>query len=330
MASELAAPHTRTPLTRRAWWPAAKRTATLLFLVLVAWLLVTQARSVEWDKVLASIRAYPLHLLLISAAMAIASYALYCSFDLVSRHYSGHTLSTRKVLLTTFISYAFNLNLGSLVGGLGLRFRLYSQLGLGPDVISRIYGFTMLTNWSGYVVLAGVLCLVQPIDPPPQWALGSTALRVVGLVLLSLAAGYIALCGLSRKRSWTLRGHELRLPSLRVAMLQLPLSCATWMAIASVIYPLLQHRTGYATVLTVLLLAAIAGVVTHVPAGLGVIEAVFITLLSPQIAKSELLAAVLVFRAVYYLMPLAVATVLFVLFEMNVKKPPGGQADVAG
>lgn len=330
MASDLAAPRARTPLTRRPWWRAAKRTATLLFFALVAWLLFTQARSIEWGKVLASIRAYPPHLLLISAGMAMTSYALYSSFDLVSRHYSGHTLSTRKVLLATFISYAFNLNFGSLIGGLGFRLRLYSQLGLGPEVISRIYGFTMLTNWSGYVVLAGVLCLLQPIELPPQWALGGTALRVIGAVLLGLAASYLALCGLSRKRSWTVHGQELSLPSLRVAALQLPLACVTWMAIAGVIYPLLQHRTGYPTVLAVLLLAAVAGVVTHVPAGLGVIEAVFVAMLSPQIAKNELLAALLLFRAVYYLMPLALATVLYLLFEMNVKKPPDRQADDTG
>jgi uncharacterized membrane protein YbhN (UPF0104 family) len=322
MASDLAAPAPpRGPaFTRHAWWPVAKRCASFAFLGLVLWLLVAQARAVEWDEVLASIRAYPRHVLAIATGLAITSYALYCSFDLLSRRYTGHKLSHRKVLLTTFISYAFNLNLGSLIGGLGFRFRMYSQLGLEPGVISRIFGFTMLTNWLGYTVLAGIVCLIQPIALPEDWSLGSDALTALGVVFLVAVAGYLALCGLSRTRSWTVRGHELRLPSLRLALLQLVLSCITWSMIAGVISTLLQHRADYPTVLAALLLAAVAGVITHVPAGLGVIEAVFVTLLTPQVPKSELLAALLVFRAVHYLVPLAQATVLYVLFELYQKR----------
>jgi glycosyltransferase 2 family protein len=324
MASDLTHPAPRRvrrqPLTQRAWWPATKRTATLLFFALVLWLLVTQARAVSWDEVMASIRDYPPLVLLSAAGLAMSSYAMYCSFDLMSRRYTGHKLSHRRVLATTFISYAFNLNLGSLVGGLGFRFRLYSQQGLKPDVISRIFGFTMLTNWLGYMVLAGVVCFVQPIALPEAWSLGSGALRVLGVVLLALGAAYLAACAFSPQRSWTVRGHKLSLPTFRLALLQLVASCITWLLIASVIHTLLQGRADYLTVLAVLLVSAVAGLITHVPAGLGVLEAVFVTLLTPEIPKSELLAALLVYRVVHYLIPLAQATVLYVLFEMHLKR----------
>ena len=316
--------------TQRPWWPVVKRGASFVFFGLVLWLLVAQARAIDWGEVVASIRAYPRHVLAIATGLAMASYALYCSFDLLSRRYTGHKLSHRKVLIATFISYAFNLNLGSLIGGLGFRFRLYSQLGLAPGVISRIFGFTMLTNWLGYTLLAGVVCLMQPIALPEDWSLGSDALAVLGVVFLVAVAGYLALCGLSRTRSWTVRGHELRLPSLRLALLQLVLSSITWAMIAGVISTLLQHRADYPTVLAALLLAAVAGVITHVPAGLGVLEAVFITLLTPQVPKSELLAALLVFRAVHYLIPMGQATLLYLLFEMKVKKPAQAEGTGAG
>ncbi len=321
MASEIAnpAPPQRRPLTQRPWWPAVKRTATVLFFGLVASLLVVQARAVSWGEVMQSIRDYPPHVLVTAAALAITSYAVYCSFDLMSRRYTEHTLGTGPVLVTSFISYAFNLNLGALIGGLGFRFRLYSQQGLAPDVISRIFGFTMLTNWLGYMVLAGILCLLQPIALPQDWSLGSDALRVFGALSLLLAAAYVALCGLSRRRSWTVRGHELVLPSLRMAVLQLVTGCAAWLLIASVIYTLLQHRIDYPSVLAVLLVSSVAGLITHVPAGLGVLEAVFVALLAPQMPKSELLAALLVYRAVHYLIPLTQATLLYVLFEMRLK-----------
>lgn len=311
-------------LTQRPWWPVAKRVATFGFFGLVLWLVVAQARSVQWSEVLASIRNYPLHVLVTAAALAISSYAMYCSFDLISRRYTRHTLGTGPVIVATFISYAFNLNLGSLVGGLGFRYRLYSQLGLTPDVISRIFGFTMLTNWLGYMVLSGVALVVQPIALPDDWALGSGAMRVLGGVFLLAGAGYLGLCAWSPQRSFTVYGHELRLPSLRMALLQLLASCITWCLIAGVLYTLLQHRTDYLTVLAVLLVSAVAGLITHVPAGIGVLEAVFVTLLVPAVPKSELLAALLVYRAVHYLIPLAQATVLYGLFEWRVKKEAAG------
>ena len=71
--------------------------------------------------------------------------------------------------------------------------------------------------------------------------------------------------------------------------------------------------------LSVLLIAAVAGVITHVPAGLGVLEAVFVALLSHQVPKGELLGALLAYRAVYYLGPLVLATAAYLLVEARAK-----------
>ncbi|MGY4831588.1 lysylphosphatidylglycerol synthase domain-containing protein [Sphaerotilaceae bacterium SBD11-9] len=317
MASELAHPPTR---TQRPWWPAARRGITLLFFGVVLALVVRQAHTVDWPEVLQSVRAYPLQVLLTAGGLALASYALYCGFELISRRHTGHTLSTRAVLATAFVSYAFNLNFGSLVGGVAFRFRLYSRQGLAPSMISRVFGFTMLTNWLGYCVLAGGVCLLQPLPVPPQWPFGGLALRALGVALLALAASYLAVCAFATRRSWQVHGHEINLPSARMAWLQLAASSTNWLLIAGVVYMLLQHRTDYPSSLMVLLAAAVAGVITHVPAGLGVLEAVFISLLSPPWPRHELLAALLVYRAVYYLMPLVLALPVFIGIEIRQKR----------
>ncbi|HET7865844.1 MAG TPA: lysylphosphatidylglycerol synthase domain-containing protein [Burkholderiaceae bacterium] len=321
MASELAHP---LPLTQRPWWPAARRGVTFLFFGAVLYLIVRQAHTVDWPEVLQSVRAYPLQVLLTAAGLALASYALYGGFELISRAHTGHTLSTRAVLATTFISYAFNLNFGSLIGGVAFRFRLYSRQGLEPSTISRVFGFTMLTNWLGYCVLAGGVCLLQPLPVPPAWPFGGVALRALGVALLTLAASYLAVCAFATRRSWPLHrlghGHEVTLPSARMALLQLAASCTNWLLIGGVVYTLLQQRTDYPSALMVLLAAAVAGVITHVPAGLGVLEAVFISLLVPPWPQHELLAALLVYRAVYYLVPLALALPVFIGLEMHLKR----------
>jgi uncharacterized membrane protein YbhN (UPF0104 family) len=313
-----------TPLTQRPWWPMAKRTATAIFFGLVLWLIVRQARTVKWGEVMESVTNYPAVTLLGAAALAFASHALYATFDLLSRRYVGHDLPVRRVLATTFISYAFNLNFGSLIGGLAFRFRLYTRQGLEAGMIARLCGFSMFTNWLGYVMLAGVLGLVQPIAIPDEWSIGVTALRAVGALLLLAVAVYIGLCFLSPRRTLTLRGHELLLPSGRMALLQLAVSSVNWVLIGATIHLLLPQPVSYPAALAVLLAAAVAGVVTHVPAGLGVLEAVFVAMLSPPVAQSPLLAALLVYRAVYYLLPLALALGLYLLFELRIKKtaPP--------
>jgi len=307
----------------RPWWPWLRRGLTIAFFALVAYLIVSHAREIQWAEVGQALRRRPWHSLLIAALLAAASHAVYSCYDLLSRRYTGHDLSTAKVMSTTFISYAFNLNLGSLVGGLGFRHRLYSRLGLAPGEINRIIAFSMLTNWFGYLLLAGVAFLLRPLDIPDDWALGSGALQVLGGVLLCVVAGYLVTCAVSRRRSWRVRGHEIDLPPLKMAILQLSISGVNWLLIAGVVFVLLQQSVPYPTVLAVLLIAAVAGVLTHVPAGLGVLEAVFVTLLSRQVPTHELLAALLAYRGLYYLVPLAFATVLYLLLEARISKAAG-------
>jgi hypothetical protein len=115
-------------------------------------------------------------------------------------------------------------------------------------------------------------------------------------------------CALFGKgRVWRVRGHTFKTPGLAMALLQLAMSCLNWSLMGGVIWLLLQGQVGYPHVLAVLLVAAVAGVVTHVPAGLGVLEAVFVALLSYQVAEATLLGALLAYRGLYYLLPLAVA-----------------------
>lgn len=312
--------------TDTGWWPWLKRAATAAFLMLVAWLLVAQARTIGWGEVFAALANYPLPSLLGAATLALLSLTLYSCFDLLGRHYTGHTLRTLTVMRVTFISYVLNLNLGSLVGGVALRYRLYSRLGLGTGTITRVMSLSMLSNWMGYLLLAGVIFGFHTPALPPAWEIDSAGLQVVGFVLLAISLLYLLLCALFRQRSFTLRGHQLSLPSLRLAALQFGMGAANWLLMGGVVYLLLQQKIGFSTVVGVLLVAAVAGVITHVPAGLGVLEAVFVVLLSHQLPRHELLAALLAYRGIYYLAPLAPAAVLYLVAETRAKKlAPAGR-----
>ena len=305
----------------RPWWPWAKRIVGAAFLLVVGFLLLRYARTVDWGRVRESMLELPRPVLMKALLFAVFSHLVYSLLDVVGRHYTGHHLGDRKVMQISFTSYAFNLNLGSLVGGIGFRYRLYGKMGVRYGDITRIVTLSMITNWLGYILLAGLVFTIAPLELPPKWGLDPEELRLMGVGLLAVSVVYLGLCAFCKQRSWNLRGHEVDLPSLRMAFAQLAISCTHWMMMAAVPWALLQGQVDYPTALAVLLVAAIAGVLLHIPAGLGVTEAVFIALLSHRIPEHQLLGALLAYRAIFYLMPLMAGALLYLKLEMRTRKP---------
>lgn len=305
---------------QRPWWPWARRALLGLFLAVVAGLFIQHAKDIAWSQVWASVRQYPWPVLATSALLAVASLLLYSSFDLLGRRYTGHRLGTARVVTVTFISYVFNLNLGALIGGIAFRLRLYSRLGLQVGQVSRILGLSMVTNWLGYLLVGGSLFALRPPQLPAGWKIDAPLLRWLGLAMVAIGLAYVLLCMLSRQRQWRLRGHDVALPSGRMALMQAGMGSANWLLLGSIVHALMPESLDFVTVTTVLLLAAVAGVITHVPAGLGVLETVFLSLLGQQAPRHELLAALLAYRLIYYIAPLGLAAVLYIATELQARK----------
>jgi glycosyltransferase 2 family protein len=305
---------------RHVWWSRAKRALSILFFAAVAALLARYGSHIEWSDVLDALTAIPMSALLLAIALAASSHVLYSCFDLIGRRYTGHNLPAHTVMAVSFVSYVFNLCIGSIVGGVGFRYRLYSRLGLNTGVITRIVSMSMLTNWLGYKLLAGLLFLIHPLALPPNWHMGNHGLQWVGAVLVAISASYLIACWRMGDRTWNWRGHELYLPPWRMAVLQMAISCLNWCLMAGVIYVLLGRSIVYTDVLTVLLIGAIAGVFAHVPAGLGVFEFVYVALLSHLVPESRLLGALLGYRAIYYIAPLVVGALMYLSMEVRAKR----------
>ncbi|HSW16272.1 MAG TPA: lysylphosphatidylglycerol synthase domain-containing protein [Ramlibacter sp.] len=310
-----AAPPSGAPRKPHLWWVWCKRILTAAFFVVVAVFIVRYARNVDWREVWQSVREKPPEVLLLAAALSALTHLVYSCMDLLGRRYTGHAISKRKVMRVNFVSYAFNLNLGSLVGAVGMRLRLYSRLGLNNPTITRVITLSMISNWLGYIVLAGLAFCIAPLELPPHWTLGSEGLRWLGAAMLLTAALYISLCLGSKKRSFMVRGHELWLPPPKMVLAQLVIACAHWLAMAGILFILLRQQVPYHAVLSVMLIGAVAGVIAHVPAGLGVLEAVFLGLLSHRVAEAQLLGVLLTYRALYYIAPLGLALVLYAHLE---------------
>lgn len=304
-----------------------KKPLTIAFFLALIVLFTLLARRIDWSEVVQTLGDFKVRTLVIAGALTLCSFLVYASFDLIGRTYIRQNLVWKQILPVGIISYAFNLNLSAWVGGIAMRYRLYSRLGVSTGNIAKILGLSLATNWFGYMAIAGVVFSSGLVTMPPGWKVSTTALQGIGALLVLASLGYLVACQFSKKRAWTIRGMEINLPSVRMACLQLLLGALNWSLMAAVIFTLLPAKLDYPLVLGVLLISAIAGVLTHIPAGLGVLEAVFIALLQHEASRGSLLAGLIAYRAIYFILPLLIALLMYLGVEakakaLRVKKTP--------
>ena len=312
-------------------WSTIRKVITVGFIVLIMSLLAVAITKIEWADVFVAMNQLAGKPLWIAAGVTALSYLTYSSYDLLGRWYTEHDLAWWRALMVGGISYAFTMNMGAPVGGLGMRLRLYAKQGLQSAVIMRIVGLAITSNWIGYLILGGAIFSLGYVKLPENWDLGTGALRVIGALMLLAAGAYLVLCAVSRTRSWNLRGHEIELPTIKLALIQVTLSMINWALMGLVVYVLMQQKVDYPMVLGTLLISAIAGVITHIPGGIGVIESVFIALASSSaIPQSEVLAALLVYRAVYYIGPLLLAAAWYLAAEAKMERRDPQEGVAAG
>ncbi len=295
------------------WAGGALMAAVALFIV---WLLVRQGMHVDWPAVWRALKGLPPGTLALGALLAWASHLAYGCFDLFGRHAVRHSLSVARTMAITLIAYPFTLNLGSLIGGVSVRYRLYSRQGLTLGQIAQVVVISIITNWVGYFLLACAVFWSWAPQLPEGWHLGAQQLRWLGVLLAGVSVLYLLASIWRGGQVLTLRGRQLPLPGWRMALAQLALSSLNWSLMGGAIWALAQGQVPYPAALATVLLGAVAGLVSRIPAGLGVLEAVGTAVLSAYLPASHALAVILAFRALYYLAPLAVAALALLATEL--------------
>ncbi|HCE5900347.1 TPA: UPF0104 family protein, partial [Pseudomonas aeruginosa] len=140
---------------------------------------------------------------------------------------------------------AFNLTLSTWVGGIGMRYRLYSRLGLPGSTITRIFSLSITTNWLGYILLAGIIFTAGVVELPDHWYVDQTTLRILGIGLLMIIAVYLWFCAFAKHRHMTIKGQKLVLPSWKFALAQMLISSVNWMVMGAIIWLLLGQSVNY-------------------------------------------------------------------------------------
>lgn len=284
----------------------------LFALVLV--LLHHELRAYHWHEVMAEVRAVPWYRFALALALAGVSYVVLTGYDVLALRWVGHPLPYRQTAFASFVAYVVSHNIGAaFLGGSAIRLRLYGAFGLSAADIGGVVVFTGLTFWVGFLPIAGTALL---LDPLPASVAPVAVSRGIGVILLLALVAYLLACTVVRAPlRW--RSYTLRLPTWRMALAQVGLSCADWTAAASVLWVLLPAGVApsFVGLLDAFALAEVAGLVSHVPGGIGVFESSVLFLLGDAGAGPAVLASLVVYRVAYYLVPLAVGVVLLGVHE---------------
>jgi phosphatidylglycerol lysyltransferase len=298
----------------RSWAPLL---VGLLLFVVAGWVLQAELSKVSYRQLAATLAALPRSAVLASLGFMALNYLLLTGFDLLGFHYIGRRdVPAWKVGVASFTGYAISNSVGfAVVSGTSVRFRFYSRWGLTAGDISRIAVIYFSTFWLGLLVMGG---WSLAFDPHPRLVerVGLTVMRLVGAAMLAAAVGYFLL-SVFRRRPLRLWRWELPVPPPGLVLWQAILSAADWTLATAIFYAVLPRGTGltFFEFLNAFLTAQIAGHVSHVPGGLGVFEGTMVMMLSGYMRPEQLLSSLVVYRIVYYLIPLLLGMLVLVADE---------------
>ncbi|HWJ22145.1 MAG TPA: bifunctional lysylphosphatidylglycerol flippase/synthetase MprF [Gemmatimonadaceae bacterium] len=298
----------------RYLWPAV---AVALFAVALM-ALRHELHAYRYRDVMAALKATPHTTLAWALLFTIAGYLTLPGYDALALRYVKRPLPARQTMFASFIAYAVSQTVGlSVLTGGSIRYRFWSAWGLTPGEIARGVAFSTATFWLGVATMSGVALVAEPAAATAAIpGLSALTARAVGAVLLALVAVYLAWATVVRRPlvvgAWTFAP-----PPPALALGQIAVASVDWAIAAAVLYALLPDptRIGYVAFLAVFLIAQVAGLVSHVPGGLGVFETVAVLLLRPFAPAEQVVAALIAYRAVYYLLPFGAALVLLGGYE---------------
>lgn len=317
-------PTTDQPLAKRALYVTLLRRAggpvlSVVLLCLALWALHAMASEVTYRQIAGYVHALPNSDIALAVLLTAAGYVVMTLYDWFGLASIGRRLPARRVGLISFISYAFSNALGmSLLVSGSIRYRFYVQAGLNTGDVARVVLYTTLSFWLGLAALTGVTLLLVPI--PPEVPLSGLRIPLaVVLALVPLAWFGVAVAVRRPVRVWR---WAVNTPTPAVAARQILTGALDWGLAAGVLYVLMPEAIsgGFGHFLAIFVVAQMAGLISHVPGGLGVFEAVMLAgfgATGNHGLEAPILGSLAAFRLVYYLLPLCVATVMVIWREIS-------------
>ncbi len=295
-------------------WPVIGIGAVVLSL----WLLFRELRGLSLGDVENAFTAIPAGRWIMAVLSTLVAYLALAWYDRIALHHLGFALPWRFISAVSFTTYALSHNIGmSMFSGAMVRYRAYSTKGLTIADVGILVAFCSFTFALGTTLLGGFVLLYEPEIMHGLFQVEPVVARLAGSFMLLVVASYVGGSAL-HLRPLSVGTFKLVYPRLPIAMRQLLAGPLELVGAAGIIWCAIptEYNPGFLIVLGVFLASFSAALLSHAPGGLGVLELVFVTAL-PDTPKADVIAALLVFRLLYLVIPLLLGIVAVVVFERS-------------
>ena len=282
---------------------------SLSIIAVAAVVLYRTLRDTNVDEVIAALRATEPRQIGFAGLFVAVGYVTLTFYDLFALRTVGHRdIPYRIAALAGFTSYSVGHNIGaSAFTGGAVRYRIYSAHGLTAVDVAKVCFVAGLTFWLGNAAMLGLGILHVPlaasaIDQLPFWV--NQLIAAVILITLICYIGWVS----SGRRVIGTGGWQVELPGGISTLVQICIGILDLSCCALAMYMLLpdEPNIGFVYMAVIFVSATMLGFASHAPGGLGVFDAAMLVALW-QYDKEDLLAGLLLFRLLYYLLPFVIA-----------------------
>ncbi|WP_455475191.1 lysylphosphatidylglycerol synthase transmembrane domain-containing protein [Bartonella sp. B17] len=284
-------------------------------------ILYTKLSAISFSDVLERLSNLSAQHWLLAILCSLIAYAALAGYDRIALQHLGHKISWVFIAICSFTTYALSHNIGaSVFSGAIVRYRAYKMKGLNGTEVAILVGFCSFTFVIGTILLFGIVLILNPqiitliYGNLPKW-LGT----MIGAILLSSVALYSFGSWLQLKPLRIGKKIQLSYPRLKIVIQQLLISPLELLGAAGIIYAVLPYSAdiSFISVLGVFLASFTVTLLSNAPAGgVGVLEALFITGM-PNIDPTDVIAALIVFRMLYLIIPFIISLFVVAIFEFQ-------------
>ena len=308
-------------------WKRLGIAASIGIIVLAMTTLVRMLKGVDTAVILSALAEINTAHIALAALCVVGAFCTLTFYDFFALRTIGKNhVPYRIAALSSFTSYTIGHNIGATVftGG-AIRFRIYSDYGLSAIDVAKICFLSGLTFWLGNTFVLGIGMALHPgaataMDQLPEAinrmiAIGGVAAIVAYLVWLALGEG---------RRELGQNGWKVVLPSARLTLLQILIGVVDLGFCALAMYLLMpaEPHIDFMSLAVVFILATLLGFASHAPGSIGVFDAAMLIAL-PQFGREQLVATLLVFRVLYFVIPFGISVSIMGSREiwLNVVRP---------
>src|SRR5215470_6373646 len=284
---------------------------------IACYVLYHMLRGINVDEVIQAIKDTEPHQIALAALFVAAGYFTLTFYDLFATRAIGHNVPYKINALAAFTSYSIGHNVGaSVFTGGAVRYRIYSAWGLNAIDVAKICFLAGLTFWLGNAAVLGLGITYHPeaaasIDQLPVWLN-----RIVAIAIILGLFAYVGWVW-SQPRNVGRGPWSVRLPGGPLTLLQIMIGIVDLGFCALAMYVLVpdEPNLGFVVVAVIFVSATLLGFASHSPGGLGVFDAAMLVGLW-QMDREDLLAGMLLFRLLYYIVPFVISVILLTFREV--------------